>query len=137
MADNGQDEPKIIVDSDWKAQAQAEKEKLAAEQASKAESAGQQGGAGGPRELPEASFSTLVTSIASQALFAMGAVPDPETQKRYVDLDLAKYQIDSLKVLEAKTAGNRSDEETALLDNTLYELRSQFVRLSQGVAGRA
>jgi len=135
MADNGQEDPKIIIDSDWKAQAQAEKEKLAAEQAKASGPAGEEPAAAESRQLPEASFTTLVTTIASQAMFAMGAVPDPETQKRFVDLDLAKYQIDSLKVLEAKTAGNRTDEETELLDATLYELRTQFVRVAQA-AGR-
>ena len=31
----------------------------------------------------------------------LGAVPDPHTQKRYVDLDLAKFHIDTLKVLSS------------------------------------
>lgn len=139
------DEPKIHVDDDWKAQARAEKEKLAAEQAKrKAEGApegpeGEAPGAGaaqagGSRELPSASFTALVNTIASQTLFALGAVPDPATKKRYVDLDLARFHIDTLKVLDEKTAGNLSDEEKSLLDNTTYELRSSYLAIARQLA---
>jgi len=124
MNDNSQDEPKIIVDDDWKAQAQAEKERLAAEQ--------QTGAAAAERPaLPQASFSTLVTTTASQTLFALGVAPDPQTQKPHADLELARYHIDTLKVLDEKTAGNLTDEEKALLDSTLYELRTHYMRIAQ------
>jgi len=124
MNDNSQDQPKIIVDDDWKAQAQAEKERLAAEQ--------QTGAAAAERPaLPQASFSTLVTTTASQTLFALGVAPDPQTQKPHVDLELARYHIDTLKVLDEKTAGNLTDEEKALLDSTLYELRTHYMRIAQ------
>jgi hypothetical protein len=124
--------PKIVVDQDWKAQAQKEKERLAAEQA-KTPKETPAAGAGQPGEMPPASFATLVSTVASQALFAMGAFPDPQTRKRYVNLDLAKHQIDTLKVLEAKTAGNLTDEEKKLLASTLYELRGHYVQVAQQV----
>ena len=135
--------PKIIVDDDWKAQAQAEKAKLAAEQAqAKADEAApaaeaaagadaSAGEAGQRRQMPPASFTTHVTTLASQALFAMGAVADPQSKRRMIDLDLAKFHIDTLEVLEHKTAGNLTDEEKALLDTTLYELRSHYIQLAQ------
>lgn len=127
MADdkNDSEKPKIIVDDDWKAQAKAEKEKLAEE--TKTGKAGPQA----PRELPPASFETLVSSIATQAMFVLGMVPDPRDGQRFVDLDLAKHHIDSLVVLDEKTKGNLEDAETKLLDQTLHELRMQFVQLSQ------
>ncbi len=128
MNDNAQDEPKIIIDDDWKAQAQAEKAKLAAEQ-----EAGGSTEAGGHPDLPPATFSTLITTMASQALFALGAAPDPQTQKRYLDLDLAKFHIDTLKVIDEKTAGNLTDDEKTMLDTTLYELRTQFMQVSQSM----
>lgn len=139
---NPQDKPKIIVDDDWKAQAQAEKDRLAAEQAERAKTA-PTAPAAGPvtpapaeaadesAELPKPGFDTLVHTLASQALFSLGAVPDPRDNKRYVNLDLAKFHIDTLKVLEEKTRNNLTDDEKKLLDQTLYELRSLYVQIAQ------
>jgi len=122
--------PKIHIDDDWKAQAQAEKKKLA-EQAKKSEAApaGAQAGPGG-RRMPEANFETLISTMATQALFAMGAIPDPQTGQRMQHLDLARHHIDMLGVLEEKTKNNLSEEETNLLAQTIYELRTRYIQLS-------
>ena len=129
-----QENPKIIVDDDWKAQAQAEKQRLA-EQAETRPAAGDAGaGAAGPREVPPASFAALVQSLVTQALFALGGFEDPNTKKRYVDLDLAKHHIDTLSVLEDKTRGNLSDEEKKLLDESLYEMRMAYMQMAQGAS---
>lgn len=149
MAENDQpqgEKPKIIIDDDWKAQARAEKERLAKETESKtAEARGQAaaagaetpGAPGGPRELPEASFTSLVNQIATQVILALGGVEDPRTGRRYVDLGLAKYHIDTLSVLEEKTRGNLSDEEKKLLDTALYETRMQYVAMAQRISQAA
>ena len=134
--ENQQDEPKIIVDDDWKAQARAEKEKLAAEAESSADVApGEAGGPGGPRDLPPASIETLMNSMATQVLMALGGYEDPQTKRRYVDLDLAKHFIDTLTVLEEKTKGNLTDDEKKLLDQRLYETRMQYVQVAQVAQG--
>jgi len=145
MAENEQsqgekpeEKPKIIVDDDWKAQAQAEKEKLAEEvekEAPGAPGAGAAGaaGRGGPRELPPASLTTLISSLVTQAFLALGGMEDPKTKRRYVDLDLAKHHIDTLVVLEEKTKGNLTDEEKRLLNQGLYECRMQYVNIAQRV----
>lgn len=122
------DKPKIIVDDDWKNQAQAEKEKLAHE--TEAAGAGGPGGAEG-REIPPASFSTLVGSVLSQVFMALGGYEDPQTKRRYVDLELAKHYIDTLAVLEGKTKGNLTEEEKKLLDRGIYEARMQYVQIAQ------
>jgi len=124
-----QDEtPKLHVDSDWKAEAQAEKDKLA-EQA-KASSDGAKDQAGGAGRMPPANFETLISTMATQALFAMGAIPDPSTGQRMQHLDLARHHIDMLGVLEEKTKGNLTEEETNLLTTTAYELRSRYIQFS-------
>jgi hypothetical protein len=120
QAKQGPEKPKIIVDDDWKAQAQAEKQKLE-----------QQAEQAAAQELPAASFATLVSSLVAQAFMAMGGYEDPKTKRRYVDLALAKHHIDTLVVLEDKTKGNLSAEEKKLLDNALYEVRMQYVQLAQ------
>ena len=76
MSDEQQDQPKIIIDSDWKAEAQAEKEKLAEQEAASAEEGGPAGAQG---KLPPADFRTLVGMLASQAIMYMGGVADPQT----------------------------------------------------------
>ncbi len=121
-----EDKPKIIVDDDWKSQAQAEKEKLAHE----VDQAGP-GGSAGEREMPPASFATLVGSILSQIFMALGGYEDPRTKRRYVDLELAKHLVDTLVVLEGKTKNNLTDEEKRLLDHALYEARMQYVQIAQ------
>lgn len=119
------DQPKIIVDDDWKSQAQAEKEKLA-EQSKAEESAGPEGG------LPEnIGFTDLVRMFATQALMYMGAFPDPQTGKATLALDVAKMNIDLLGILEEKTKGNLDDEEKELLEGSARELRGQFVEISK------
>ena len=116
MAD---EKPKIIIDDDWKTQAQAEKEKLDQETQP------------GPQELPPASFATLVSSLVAQAFMAMGGYEDPRTKRRYVDLALAKHHIDTMSMLEEKTRNNLTAEEKKLLDGALYEVRMQYVQLAQ------
>jgi hypothetical protein len=118
-------ESRIHVDSDWKKQAQAEKERLARE----AEGGGAAGAARAGRadRMPEASFSTLVQTLATQAAFFMSSERDPRSGRSIQNLDLAKHHIDLLAVVEEKTKGNLSDEEKRLLDTILYELRVAYV----------
>jgi len=141
MGEDEREKPKIIIDDDWKTQAQAEKERLAKEVEQKP-SAGAPGvgpgeaGAGAegePREIPPASFSTLVSFLATQILMSLGGYQDPQTKRRYVDLDLAKHYIDTLAMLEEKTKGNLTEEEKKLLDQVLYETRMQYVQIAQRV----
>lgn len=133
------DQPKIIIDSDWKSQAQAEKERLAEKEQHEA------AGPGGPDGLPPADFRGLLGSLATQALLYMGAYPDPETGRALVALDYAKHYIDLMGVLEAKTKGNLSPEEQEEMSGVLQELRMRFVQLAgmvekaqrEGTMGRA
>lgn len=134
----GEEQPKIIIDSDWKAQAQAEKERLAA--ASKpappppgAAAAGQ-AGEGGRAPGEPIGFKDLLSLLISQALSAMGAFPDPRTGRAMVALDLAKVYIDMLGVLEEKTKGNLTTDESTLLTRAVNELRMEFVEISREVA---
>ena len=132
MMDNqpptGEEAPKIHVDSDWKAQAQAEKERLSAQSESKAE---QDSASAGMGEMPPANFETLIGVFVTQALFSLGAIPDPRTGQPTLSLDLARHNIDMLSVIEEKTKGNLSEEEQQTLASTLYELRTRYVQISQ------
>jgi len=134
------DGPQLQVDSDWKAQAQAEKARLTQKDKDRTQAPAEESGpapAGKPGEIPPADFKTLVSSITSQALLAMGAMPDPSTGQRYLSLDVARHHLDSLGVLEEKTKGNLTDEETKLLVGTLYELRSSYVQVANAARSQA
>jgi hypothetical protein len=139
MADE-QAAPKLHIDSDWKAEAQREKERLAKkEQATKpaATSAAAKGGAGAAAsrgELPEASFRSLVGMLASQAIMGLGAMADQQTNRVIVDLEGSRFAIDMLDVLEQKTKGNLTEEEAKELRQILAELRSRYVQIAQLVA---
>lgn len=121
--------PGLAIDSDWKAQAQAERDRLAAEEQKKA--AAQPGGERG--KLPPADFPALVGTLITQALMYMGAFPDPETGRAIVSLDHARFHIDLLAVLEAKTKGNLSATEAEEISGAVAELRARFVEISQAV----
>jgi hypothetical protein len=83
--------------------------------------------AGGEPELPDVDFATLVLSFRASALVGLGLVADPVSGERRVSLDGARQMIEFLSVLKEKTAGNLSEEERRLLEETLYELQLQFV----------
>jgi len=126
---NDESQPKIHIDSDWKAEAQKEKERLAAKESESA--AGEQGDQHG---LPEPNFQALVSVLASQAIMGLGAYADPKTGKAMIDLEGSRFSIDLLSVLEEKTKGNLSDDEAGQLKQLLSELQSRYVQVAQLVA---
>jgi hypothetical protein len=132
--------PKIIIDTDWKSQARAEKERLSEATAPPPKPAPPSAAPGAPTEAgeahehPQPTFDELIRMLATQALLYLGAFPDPETGRAVVALDLAKFNIDLLGVLEAKTRGNLTEQEASMLQRTAYELRMQFVEISRAVA---
>ena len=125
-----QEEPKIVVDEDWKSRVQAEKEsaaKPAASSAATSEKEPDEDAAGG--RLPAASFELLLSTLAAQALTAMGKLPDPVQGHAIVRPDLAKHYIDMLGMLEQKTKGNLTQDEAGMLDGVLHQLRMTFVTI--------
>ena len=122
------EQPKIIVDSDWKSEAQAEKERLVEAEQQATEQAADVGGA------PVASFEELLRMLVMPALMYMGQIPDPQSGKAMVGLDVAKMHIDLLGVIEEKTKGNLTDDEAKALNGYLQELRMIFVEVTKAVA---
>ena len=114
------EEKKIIIDEDWKTRVQSERENLEKNR----DSAPKQPPPGG---LPEASFGVLLTTLATEAMVALGQIPHPATGKAKVDRDQAKYIIDLLQVLKDKTRGNLTDEEDHGLIDVLHQLRMAFI----------
>jgi len=80
-------------------------------------------------QLPPASIGSLFMMLASQAMVEMGQIPDPLQQKRTVRKSAARHYIDTLEVLEEKTKGNLTTEESRYLAAILNELRMAYLQL--------
>jgi len=87
-----------------------------------------------PLKAPPATFEFLVQTLFTQALMAFGRVPNPITQQSLKNLDTARHFIDTLEMLQHKTAGNLDQEEQRLLDEVLHQLRMAFMQ-EQSAAG--
>ncbi len=85
--------------------------------------------------MPPASFPWLVTTIATQAMVALGQIPEPIEQKTILNLELAKHHIDMLDMLTAKTRGNLDAEESEMLTSVLHQLRMVFVAVGNQATG--
>ena len=88
------------------------------------------------RVVPRVDFSMLVQSFAFSALHSLGLVRDrdggPPTAP---DIPLARHNIELLELLEEKTRGNLSAEESHLLASLLYEVRMHFVEATKPRSG--
>ncbi|MBC8377848.1 MAG: DUF1844 domain-containing protein [Planctomycetes bacterium] len=122
-----EEEKKIIVDEDWKAQAQKDKEKLKEQESTENPSSQEEEQAA----LPPADFSGLVSILATQAFYALGVFRMDEKDEREPNFELAKFNIDLLGVLEEKSKGNLSEDEAKMLKSTLDQLHMAFVQLTK------
>jgi hypothetical protein len=76
-------------------------------------------------------FIEFVMMQAQNAALFLGQIPNPQTGKGEVNLELAKMFIDQLSMIQEKTRGNLTNEETAVLRNTLSNLQMAFVEVSK------
>jgi hypothetical protein len=123
MAEDKKDK-KIIVDEDWKNQAKKEKETLKETEHEH-----------GPEcqhshEFPPGDFNSLISLLATQAMFAMGFITTEEGKEPEKNLPLAKFNIDMLETVEAKTKGNLTEQESKFLNDALSQLRMGFVNIA-------
>ena len=113
------DQKRIIVDDDWKAEARREKENLSKETES-------------PPPMPEASFAELLNLFVMQAMAGLGMMAGDGGAQLPPNMEVAKHFIDLLQVLEDKTKNNLDEEEQKLLSQVLYDLRMRYVQMNSG-----
>ena len=89
----------------------------------------------GPRREPKVDFSMLAQSIAISALHDLGLVATPDGARGERNLPLARHNIEILELLEEKTRGNLTPEESQLLASLLYEVRMHFVEATKTPGG--
>ncbi len=75
----------------------------------------------------EALFTQLVLSFQAAAWQQMGKVQSIMTGKIERNLMMAKHSIDMLAMLEEKTNGNLTEDETKYIKHVLYELRMNYL----------
>ncbi len=86
---------------------------------------------GEPAENPGTPFSAFLDSLIFNAYMSMGMVPNPYQPQSDVDPASAKQMIDIIQMLEEKTRGNLTEEESDYLETHLGELKLAWVRLNK------
>lgn len=81
--------------------------------------------------LPEVDFSTFVLSLSTSAMVHLGEATPPDGGSVDKNLPLAQQVIDILALLQSKTTGNLTPEESKLLEELLYDLRLRYVRAAR------
>ncbi len=77
-------------------------------------------------DFPVASLEMLLMTHHTQAVMALGMMPDPMTGETSANKDAAKFHIDMLSLIEEKTKGNLTSEESEALSSILHQLRMAF-----------
>lgn len=77
-------------------------------------------------------FIEFVMMHAQNAALFLGQIPNPKTGEAEINLDLARMFIDQLEMVQEKTRGNLTNEETMVLRNALSNLQMAFVEVSGG-----
>ncbi len=140
MAD---EDKKIFIDEDWKAQVAREKEAARAKAEEHGDDAPEAAAAETPAkdhadaEAVEPNFSGLVDSLAMQGLIALGIIGPQDAKEVYVDIASARFIIDTLMMLREKTSGNLTPDETGHLSSALAELQRFYVARAQQVQEQA
>jgi hypothetical protein len=76
-------------------------------------------------------FIEFVMMQAQNAALFLGQIPNPQTGKGEVNLEVAKMFIDQLAMIQEKTRGNLTSEEAKVLSNALSNLQMAFVEVSR------
>ncbi|MGD0517555.1 MAG: DUF1844 domain-containing protein [Thermoguttaceae bacterium] len=119
---------KIIIDEDWKSRVEAEKEADRPKQEPR--QARQQPES--EETLPAPTLSFLAGTLYLQGAVALGLLSDPRSDKQpTVRINQARHAIELLSMLQQKTEGNRTSEETEEIQGILHQLRLAFITVTQ------
>lgn len=105
------DEEFTILNEKWIAQYDTEKNEAIANQV----------------EFKEANMSLFISTLAMQAMIAMGKLDSPTGMSSTINLEQARFMIDTITVIAQKTANNLSVEEEKFLKDTIYHLRENYL----------
>lgn len=78
-------------------------------------------------------FLSFVASLATQAMAAMGLLPEAQSRGMPQDLGLAHEYIEIVAMLEERTENNVSADEKQALSRLLQDLRGNFVEAQRAL----
>jgi hypothetical protein len=99
------------VDQDWKERAEKEKQKAQVES----------------QKYYEPTFTIFLNSLILQAMVYLGKLESPVTGKPQINLEQARFMIDTLVIVKEKTKGNLTPDEEKLLEEALFSLRMLYI----------
>ena len=73
----------------------------------------------------------MANSLYLQAAISLGLLPNPFSGKAEANLAQAKHTIDTLEILQQKTNGNRTPEETTYIEEMLHQLRLAYLAVQE------
>jgi hypothetical protein len=76
-------------------------------------------------------FIAFIMMQSQQAALFLGRLPNPQTGKSEVNLEVARMLIDQLEMIREKTRGNLNHEETEILGSILADLQVGYVQATK------
>jgi len=80
-----------------------------------------------PDKRMEALFLQLIMTFETAAWQQLGKIKNPLTNKIEKNLEQARLSIDMLDMIKVKTEGNRTENETRVLETILRNLKLNYV----------
>ncbi len=77
-------------------------------------------------------FVQFVMVQVQNIYYVLGRIPSPDGRPMQPNLEAGKILIDQLEMVQAKTDGNLSAQESSILDDALKNVRLAFVETSGG-----
>src|SRR5260221_1878953 len=77
-------------------------------------------------------FVQFVMMQAQNIFYVLGRIPSPDGRPMPPNLEAGKILIDQLEMIQEKTRGNLSTQESSILDDALKNVRHAFVEVSGG-----
>jgi hypothetical protein len=78
-------------------------------------------------EAEPVAFTSFIMSLATQVLVQLGEMPPPQGMEIPIDLESARQTIDIMAMLQRRTKGNLSPDETRFMEEVLHSLRMSFI----------
>jgi len=126
-----EDKSKIIIDEDWKARVEREKEEARKTPETTETDEAKESAEPEQKEAPP--FVEFVSMLATQAMLALGVIAPRDAKEVVVDIVQAKYFVDTLMMLRDKTKGNLTPEEQGPLTEAIAQMQRAFALRAQQV----
>lgn len=78
-------------------------------------------------------FLSFMANLVQQTLIQLGDIPNPFSGQREVDLQGARYTIEVLSVIQAKTKNSLTAEEEEFLTGGIGDLKMRYVEIANEV----